>query len=121
MEQALASDMWGTLHFRVAYREMAKKFYELTDDLEWETSHYKDVWPKSADMLQYLTKGQFDKSIAVSSVYDAGKTLAEAYHELPFDKMEPALVDKWARFGHWLNGLTFVGALSEISYSYTTC
>lgn len=46
-------------------------------------------------MLQYLTKGLFDKSIAVSSVYDAGKTLAEAYHELPFDKMSPALVDKW--------------------------
>lgn len=43
MEQALASDMWGTLHFRVAYREMAKKFYELTDGLEWETDYYKDV------------------------------------------------------------------------------
>ena len=95
MEQALASDMWDTPHFRLAYREMAKKFYELTDGLEWKTSYYKDVWPKPADMLQYLTKGQFDKSIAVSSVYDAGKTLAEAYHELPFDKMSSALVDKW--------------------------
>ena len=27
MEQAFASDMWGTLHFRMAYRDMAKKFY----------------------------------------------------------------------------------------------
>lgn len=96
MKQALASDMWETLHFRMAYRDMAKKFYELTDGLEWETSHYKDVWPKPADMLQYLTKGQFDKSIAVSSVYVAGKTLAEAYHELPFDKISSALVDKWS-------------------------
>lgn len=94
MEQALASDMWDTPHFRMAYREMAKKFYELTDGLEWEIDYYKGVWPKPADMLQYLTKGQFDKSIAVSSVYNAGKTLAEAYHELPFDKMDPALIDK---------------------------
>lgn len=96
MEQALASDMWGTLHFRMAYHDMAKKFYELTDGLEWETSYYKGVWPKPADMLQYLTEGRFNKLIAVSSVYDAGKTLAEAYHELPFDKMDPALVDKWS-------------------------
>ena len=87
MEQALASDMWGTPQFEEAYLQMAEEWEELTDGLEWETSYYKDVWPKPADMLQYLTKGQFDKSIAVSSVYDAGKTLAEAYHELPFDKI----------------------------------
>lgn len=37
MEQALASDMWGTPYFEEAYLQMAEEWEELTDWLEWET------------------------------------------------------------------------------------
>ena len=84
MEQALASDMWGTPHFRMAYREMAKKFYELTDGLEWETSLFEDLG-KPCEQLYYWGPWGFDVSSAVFSALDTLGMVVDEYRGMSRD------------------------------------
>lgn len=93
MEQALASDMWGTLHFRMAYYDMAEKFYELTDGLEWETQLFEDLG-KPCEQLHYWGPWGFDVSSAVFSVLDTLGMVVDEYRGMSRD-MEFHTLARW--------------------------
>ena len=78
MEQALASDMWGTPQFEEAYLQMAEEWEELTDWLEWETPLFKDMG-KPCEQLHYWGRYGFDRFSAVASALDALDMVTEEY------------------------------------------
>jgi len=84
MEQALASDMWGTPQFEEAYLQMAEEWEELTDWLEWETPLFKDMG-KPCEQLHYWGRYGFDRFSAVASALDALDMVTEEYIALPND------------------------------------
>mgnify|MGYP000113447172 CR=1 FL=1 len=114
MEQALASDMWGTPQFEGAYIEFLSEFDRLTDGLEW-------VRPQSpgwymprlegapempCDLLHRCKGGRFDSAAVVASLKQAEKFAFEVYMNIPRHEWGQAAL-RWG----WL-----YGALGEFNY-----
>jgi len=125
MEQAPASDMWGTPQFEKAYIEFLSEFDRLTNGLEWykvQTPGFfqpplKGAPKKPSELLRRCVAGEFDRANAVASLIKAEKLVREMYYNIPYNEFGRDML-RWCWLDGALGEFNHQWGLSDLSHAY---